>query len=38
MRANYAAPECEAASADLREILCDSFTGSGFDDYTDETI
>ena len=37
-KAFYAAPLCETAAAEVHDILCDSFDGSGFDDYTDETI
>ena len=37
-RAQYSSPDCEAATAAAAEIICESFDGSGFDDYTDETI
>ena len=37
-RAQYNSPDCEAATAAAAEIICESFDGSGFDDYTDETI
>ena len=37
-RAQYSSPDCEAATTAAAEIICESFDGSGFDDYTDETI
>ena len=37
-RAQYSSPDCEAATATAGEIICESFDGSGFDDYSDDTI